>query len=198
MPCSLAREPPLQAPRLRLPLCLRGLLGAGFPSRSRLSFPVCSPAERPRLPEPVSQHPAACPLVAVGSAGWSWSFTRHSALRLSPSSRRLRWAAEVPGQEQEGHLVWKDRPELWSGPACWGPSPWSGRWAGGEGRPGAGVAASPLPSAALDAECRQPVGTAGSGPALSYPGLQRFISNSGKLCPVGFLIRIHVLNWRIY
>lgn len=86
MPCSLAREPPLQAPRLRLPLCLRGLLGAGFPSRSRLSFQVCSPAERLHLPEPVSQHPTACPLVAVGSAGWPWSFTRHSVLRLQGGS----------------------------------------------------------------------------------------------------------------
>lgn len=109
MPCGLAREPLLQAPRLRLPLCLQGLPGAGFPSRSHLSFPVCSPAERPLLPDPVSQHPTACPSVAVGSAGSSWSFTRHSALRLSPSSRRVHWSVEVPGQEQEEQLVWKDR-----------------------------------------------------------------------------------------
>ena len=42
----------------------------------------------------------------------------------------------------------------------------SGRWAGGEERPAADSATSSLPSTAPAPECRQPMGTAHSGPAL--------------------------------
>lgn len=78
-----------------------------LPSRSRLLFPVCSPAERLHLPDPVSRHPTACSQAAMGSGGSSWSFTRHLALHL-PVVGPVGWW-RVPGQEQEDHLLWKDR-----------------------------------------------------------------------------------------
>ena len=117
MPCSLVK-----APHLRLPLLSSRPAWGGLPSRSRLLFPVCSPAEQLRLPDPVGQHPTAHPQAAVGSGGSSWSFTRHSALRLSPSSRRVQLggggsrprAGRTPGVEGQG---------FWSGPGCWSPSP---------------------------------------------------------------------------
>lgn len=122
MPCILATEALLKAPHLQLPLLSSRPFGGRLPSRSHLLFPVCSPAERLHLPDPVSQHPTACSRAAMGSGGSSWSFTRHLALRLSPSSRWVQLggggsrprAGRPPGVEGQG---------FWSGPGCWSPSP---------------------------------------------------------------------------